>query len=102
MNDYRRESAFINARSSFLLWHVHPRLAFAPRGLRAHGKSVESRTRSVSYRVTLAQESRRTHLARVYSWHKLNLLFYSSTCQVLGTPSSTPGGEKDKRPLYFL
>ncbi len=33
---------------------------------------------------------------------KVNLLFYSSACQMMGTNSSTPGRVKDMRPLYFL
>ncbi len=44
-------------------------LALASRGLRALGKSVESRTQPVSSRATLARDSRQMHLARVYSRH---------------------------------
>ncbi len=60
---------FTNARTLFSLSYIHPCFALAPRGLRAEGKSVESRTRTVSSHVTLTWESRRTHLARVYSRH---------------------------------
>ncbi len=52
--------------------YLHPCLALAPCGLRAHGKSVESRTRTVSFHVTLAQESRRTHSAREYSRQRIS------------------------------
>ncbi len=59
-----------NAHALFLLSYVHPHLALAPHGLRAHSKSIESCTRTISSSVTLARESRRMHLARVYSWHQ--------------------------------
>ncbi len=49
-----------NARALFSLSYVRPRLALAPRGLRAHGKSVESRTRTVLSRVTLENLAERT------------------------------------------
>ncbi len=32
---------------------------------------------------------------------KVNPLFYSSTCQMLDTPSSTSGGDKDTHPRIF-
>ncbi len=38
-----------------------------PGGLRAHGHSVQSHTRTASSRVTLARESCQTHSAGVYS-----------------------------------
>ncbi len=53
----------------FSLSYVRPRLALAPRGLRARGKSVKSRTRTVSSCITLTWESRQTHSARVYCRH---------------------------------
>ncbi len=55
----------------FSLSYVHSRLTLTPREMRAHGKSVESHTRTVSSRVTLAWESCRTHSVRVYSRHKI-------------------------------
>ncbi len=48
-----------NTRAIFMLSYVRPRLVLALCGLRAHGKSVESRTRTVSSRVTLAERTRR-------------------------------------------
>ncbi len=46
-----------NTLALFSLSYVHPHLALAPCGLRAHCKSVESRIRTVSPHVTLARES---------------------------------------------
>ncbi len=64
--------SFTNAPTLFSLSYVRPRLALAPRGLRAHSNSVESCTCTVSSRVTLTRESRRMHLVRVYSQHNNN------------------------------
>ncbi len=50
MDDDRRGSTFTNARTLFSHSHVRFRLALTPCGLRARGKSVESRTRTVSSR----------------------------------------------------
>ncbi len=58
---------YFDAWALFSLSHVRPRLSLTPHGLKAHGKSVESRTCTVSSRVTLARESRWTHSARVYT-----------------------------------
>ncbi len=71
MNDNRRGSTFTNARALFSFSYVRIRLSLAPRKLRAHGRSVESRTRTVSSHITLARESRRMPSARVYSRHTL-------------------------------
>ncbi len=73
-NFREKKSKFANTHALFSLSCVHPRLSLIPRGLRAHRKSVESRTRTVSSRVTLARESRRIHSTRVYSRHKTHLL----------------------------
>ncbi len=40
-------------------------------GVRVHGESVQSYTRTASSRVTLTRESHQTHSAKVYSWHCL-------------------------------
>ncbi len=56
-----------NARALFSLSYVQPRLALTPRGLRAHSKSVESRTSTDSSHVTLAPGSRRAHSVKLYS-----------------------------------
>ncbi len=63
-------NSFTNARALFSFLYLRPHPAFAPCGLRVRGKSVESRTRTVSSHATLAGESRWLHSARVYSWHK--------------------------------
>ncbi len=60
-----------NAGALFSLSYVRHHLALAPRGLRAHSKSVESRTRTVSFFITLVQDSRRMHSVRVYSRHNI-------------------------------
>ncbi len=70
--DYKKKSTFTNAGALFSLSYVSPRLALAPRGLRAHDKSVESHTHTVSSRVTLARESCQMHSVRVYSRHYRN------------------------------
>ncbi len=56
-------------RALFSLSSVHPRCALASRGLIALGKSVESRTRPVSSRATLARDTHQMHSGRVCSWH---------------------------------
>ncbi len=63
-----------NTLALFSLLYVHPRPALAPCGLGVCGKSVKSRTCTVSSHVTLARESCWTHSARVYSRHKTSNL----------------------------
>ncbi len=55
---FKNKSKFTNACTLFLLSYVHPCFVLAFCGLRADRKSVESHTRTVSYHVTLARESR--------------------------------------------
>ncbi len=73
-------SRCLSQRVSYLTW-LSPLIfdsfffhsAF-PGGLRAHSDSLQSHTRTVSSRVTLARESRQMYSARMYSRHKDFLL----------------------------
>ncbi len=60
-----------NARALFSLSYVRPCLTLAPRGLRTHGKSVESCTRIVSSCVTLAKRTWRERKAGIKNNRKL-------------------------------
>ncbi len=49
----------------FLLLYVRPRPTLAPSRLRAHIKSIESHTRTVSSRITLAKHTRQERTAGI-------------------------------------